>query len=124
LRESGIEKTIFRPPGPESSEGRSPLELPEKPKRSFSATPSRSFGDPTLSDLTSRQAVLDAIAEFDRLGREAFLEKSGYGPARRCFLEYDGRLYGSKAIVGVAYGYQYHDHGSLRPGPCHTPPLS
>jgi hypothetical protein len=30
-----------------------------------------------LEELTSRDAVLDAIAEFDQLGRDAFLEKYG-----------------------------------------------
>ena len=71
------------------------------------------LGDPLLSDLTSRTAVLNAIAEFDDLGREAFLEKYGYGPARRYFLEYNSRQYDSKAIVGVAYGHQHPDRGPL-----------
>lgn len=31
------------------------------------------------SKLTSREAVLKAIQEFDRLGREAFLAKYGFG---------------------------------------------
>ena len=68
---------------------------------------------PVLSDLTSRKAVLAAIAEFDRIGRDAFLEKYGYGVARRYFLEHEARHYDSKAIVGVAYGYQYPGRGPL-----------
>src|SRR5690348_990864 len=66
-----------------------------------------------LDDLTSHQAVVDAAAEFDRLGRESFLRKYGYGPARQYFLRFNGRLYDSKAIVGVAYGYQYPERGPL-----------
>lgn len=66
-----------------------------------------------LADLTSRAAVLRAIAEFDHLGREDFLDKHGYGPAHRYFLDFNSRQYDSKAIVGVAYGYQFPDHGPL-----------
>jgi hypothetical protein len=67
-----------------------------------------------FSDITSRQAVLDAIAEYDRLGQAAFLDKYGYGEARYYLLEHDGRVYDSKAIVGVAHGYQFPDAGPLR----------
>ena len=67
-----------------------------------------------LGDLTSRQAVLDAIAEFDRLGRDAFLDKYGFGRARDYFLVVDGREYDSKAIVGAAHGYQFPEDGPLR----------
>jgi 5-methylcytosine-specific restriction protein A len=55
-----------------------------------------------LSPIT-REAVLDAIAECDRLGRDRFLEEYGYDPARRYLLHYNGVYYDSKAIVGVAY---------------------
>jgi hypothetical protein len=68
-----------------------------------------------LSDIQSRKAVLDAVAEFDRLGRAVFLERHGFGHARRYFLDMDGRLYDSKAIVGVAHGYAYPAKGPLRP---------
>jgi hypothetical protein len=67
-----------------------------------------------LSDLTSRQAVLAAIAEFDRLKRDEFLSLYGFGKARRYFLELDGHLYDSKAIVGVAHGYQFPKEGALK----------
>ena len=66
-----------------------------------------------LGDLTSRQAVLDAMAEFDRLGRDAFLDKYGFGKARDYFLVDDGRSYDSKAIVGAAHGYQFPKDGAL-----------
>ncbi|XVQ10883.1 hypothetical protein ACQP1W_51735 [Spirillospora sp. CA-255316] len=55
-----------------------------------------------LSPIT-REAVLDAIAECDRLGRDRFLEEYGFDPARRYLLHYNGVDYDSKAIVGVAY---------------------
>jgi hypothetical protein len=60
----------------------------------------------------TREAVLQAIAEFDRLGEAAFLAKYGYGPAQTCRLRYRGRLYPSKAIAGVAHGIE-----------CGCPPL-
>ena len=100
-------------PGAEIPEGPFRLELPEKPNRSLSATRSSFSGNPGLSDLTSRAAVLDAIAEFDRTGRDAFLERYRFGPARRYFLEFEGKHYDSKAIVGASYGYQYPDRGPL-----------
>lgn len=66
-----------------------------------------------LSDLTSPRAVLEAVAEFDRLGRDAFLAKYTYGEARRYFLSHGARHYDSKAIVAAAYGFQYPEHGPL-----------
>lgn len=67
-----------------------------------------------LGDLTSQDAVLRAIAEFDRLGQDAFLKKYGFGRARSYFLDYNGRRYDSKAIAGVAYGYQFPSDGPLK----------
>jgi len=57
----------------------------------------------TLADV-ARAGVLAAIAEYDRLGRHAFLRQTGFGPANAYFLQHDGRLYDSKAIVGYAHG--------------------
>ena len=57
----------------------------------------------TLGDVT-RTGVLAAVAEFDRLGRGGFLRSTGFGPANAYFLQHDGRLYDSKAIVGYAHG--------------------
>jgi hypothetical protein len=57
-----------------------------------------------LADLT-REAVLKAIEEFDRLGRADFLSKYGFKEARHYFLEHDGKRYDSKAIAGVAHGF-------------------
>lgn len=60
-----------------------------------------------LSDLTSRDAVLKALAEYDQLGEQAFLKKYGFGPARAYFLVHEGKRYASKAVVAAAYGYQH-----------------
>ena len=57
-----------------------------------------------LLDLTSHDAVLRAVAEFDALGRDAFLAKYGFRRARGYFLLRDGRSYDSKAIAGAAHG--------------------
>ncbi len=66
-----------------------------------------------LGDLTDWDAVLNAIAEFDRLGRDRFLAEHGFGRARSYFLRYNDRDYDSKAVVGVAHGYQFPTLGPL-----------
>lgn len=68
-----------------------------------------------LHDIKSHKAIRDAVEEFNRLGREAFLEKYNFGHARQYFLDIEGRLYDSKAIVGVAHGYEFPGEGPLRP---------
>ena len=57
--------------------------------------------------LTSRTAVLKAIAEYDELGSESFLSKYRFGSAKRYHLLHAGRHYDSKAIVGAAYRIQF-----------------
>jgi len=57
----------------------------------------------TLVDVT-RPAVLAAIGEFDRLGRDAFLKAAGFGHARTYYVVVDDHLYDSKAIAGYAHG--------------------
>jgi hypothetical protein len=69
-----------------------------------------------LEELTSPDAVLQAIHEYERLGQDAFLGKYGFRPARNCLLLHEGERYDSKAIAGAAHGYQYPDRGPLRPG--------
>lgn len=66
-----------------------------------------------VGELTSPEAVELALAEFDELGRDAFLAKYGFGRAKRWYVERDGRLYDSKAIVGVAIGYQHPQRGPM-----------
>jgi hypothetical protein len=58
----------------------------------------------SLADLT-RSAVLAAIEEYDRLGREDFLRRYGFGPARDYRVMFNGGEYDSKAIAGVAHRY-------------------
>lgn len=65
------------------------------------------IGKPSLGRLTSRDAVLKAIAEYERLGRDAFLKKHAFGEVRNYVLVHEGREYDSKAIVGVACKYQF-----------------
>ncbi|MGG5823957.1 HNH endonuclease [Falsiroseomonas sp. HW251] len=70
----------------------------------------------SLQALT-RDAVIQAIREFDDLGREVFLETYGYGEADGYWLLYDqGRYdrYDSEAIVGVAFKYIAGIERSLR----------
>jgi hypothetical protein len=63
--------------------------------------------------LSSREAVLRATAEYAALGREEFLAKYGFRKAREYFLLIDGKRYDSKAIAGVAYGYEHPEEGPL-----------
>ena len=67
----------------------------------------------SLEQLTSADAVRAAVAEFDDLGRNAFLERYGFGPSRTYFLKVGDRLYDSKAIVGAAHGHQNPELGPL-----------
>jgi 5-methylcytosine-specific restriction protein A len=53
----------------------------------------------------SRREILQAVAEYDRLGQDRFLEKYGFGAARSYRLVVDGKTYDSKAIVGAAHGF-------------------
>lgn len=55
----------------------------------------------------SRAAVLCAIHEFDELGRDDFLGRYGFGRSTQYTLIHEGRSYDSKAIVGVAFGYEF-----------------
>lgn len=57
----------------------------------------------SLTSLTPERVRL-AAAEFDELGRVAFLRKYGFSKAKSYFLDFDGSLYDSKAIVGSALG--------------------
>jgi hypothetical protein len=66
-------------------------------------------------ELTDRNAVLQAMREFDKLGREEFLIKCVFKQAKNYFVESNGKLYDSKAIVGAAFGYQFSKSGPLKP---------
>lgn len=66
-----------------------------------------------LSDVTAA-SVRAAMAEFDEVGRDAFLAKYGFRRARGYFLRDGGTDYDSKAIVGAAHGVARPDLGPLR----------
>lgn len=67
-----------------------------------------------LGDISDPQAIIQAIAEYDRLGQSAFLERYGYHPAREYVLVFGERRYDSKAVVGAAHGFQFPEAGPLR----------
>jgi 5-methylcytosine-specific restriction protein A len=60
-----------------------------------------------VGDITERSAVLAAIKECDELGREAFLERYGFGAAKLYHLVFNGKNYDLKAILGVAHKFQF-----------------
>ncbi|WP_260459309.1 hypothetical protein [Actinotalea ferrariae] len=51
----------------------------------------------------TRQHVLQAIAEHDERGDEAFLALYGFSPAPEHVLVHEGRSYDAAAVVGVAH---------------------
>ncbi|MGW2592796.1 HNH endonuclease [Streptomyces sp. NPDC001515] len=53
----------------------------------------------------SRDGVLKALAEYDKLGQDGFLATYGYKPAAGYVLVHEGRTYDSKAIAGVAHKF-------------------
>lgn len=55
----------------------------------------------------TRAGILQAIAEHDRIGPEAFRDTYGYRAAATYLLEHEGNLYDSKAIAGVAHRYDF-----------------
>src|SRR5262249_33937991 len=69
---------------------------------------------PRASDVTSRDAVLAAMSEFDQIGREAFLAKYGFGASREYVVVVNGRQYDSKALLGAAYSHQFNGGDRLR----------
>ncbi len=54
-------------------------------------------------DAVTRQHVVDAAKEHDRLGREEFLAQYGRGASRKYLLVLNERDYDSKAIAAAAY---------------------
>ncbi len=58
----------------------------------------------TFSAVT-RQHVLQAIAEYDDRGAEAFLGVYGYERTAPDSFEHEGRSYDSRAVLGVAHRY-------------------
>jgi hypothetical protein len=60
-----------------------------------------------LANLTRASAVRDALAEFRRRGRQAFLDHYGFRRSRDYFVVENGIGYDSKPVIGAAYGHQH-----------------
>lgn len=58
-------------------------------------------------DVTARDAVLDAIDEFDELGREAFLARYGFGSDPVHVVDYTGTRYDSLPLLASAHNAQH-----------------
>jgi hypothetical protein len=54
-------------------------------------------------DHVTRDDVLNAIQEYDRVGPERFYSQHGFGPTTTYDLLWDERRYPPKAILGTAY---------------------
>jgi hypothetical protein len=54
-------------------------------------------------DRVTRDNVLAALQDYDRLGPEQFFSQHGYGPSRSYELIWNKRHYPHKAILGTAY---------------------
>ena len=61
-------------------------------------------------------AVERAIAEFDRMGRAAFIKKYEVGRSHKYFVDYQGRYYDSKVIVAGAYALEFPGEERLGDG--------
>jgi hypothetical protein len=56
-------------------------------------------------DPVTRDNVLRAMQEYDRLGPEEFFSRHGFGPSRSYELIWEERHYPHKAILGTAYEF-------------------
>jgi hypothetical protein len=56
-------------------------------------------------DRVTREHVLKAIQEYDRLGPEQFFSEHGFAPTTTYDLIWDKRRYPPKAILGTAYEF-------------------
>jgi len=74
-----------------------------------------SYASSTVDDAAkeeiTREDVLKAIAEFDELGQDAFLQKYSMGKATGYLLHHGDNVYDSKAILAAAHGF----HPGLSP---------
>jgi hypothetical protein len=56
-------------------------------------------------DPVTREDVVRAIEEYDRLGPEGFFSAHGFAPTTTYDLVWDDRRYPPKAILGTAYEF-------------------
>lgn len=54
----------------------------------------------------TRDAILDAVDEYEDLGRDDFLSKYGFTPQLDVVLEYVGQKYDGVAVVAAGHGFQ------------------
>lgn len=66
-----------------------------------------------ILDLSDREAVLRALTDFDKRGRDAFLATHHFGPSTRYYLIHNGARYDAKAVAGVAHNLQFPDRKPL-----------
>jgi len=66
-----------------------------------------------IRDLTDRDAVLAAMREFDEIGRDAFLDKYGFGRSQKYRILHEGNLYDVKAVLAAAYQKQFPERKPL-----------
>jgi hypothetical protein len=59
-------------------------------------------------DQVTRDDVLRAMQEYDRLGPESFFSEHGFAPTTTYELVWDERRYPPKAILGTAYEFATH----------------
>ncbi len=55
--------------------------------------------------IQDRTPALKALAEFDQIGRDAFLRKYGFGASTHLYVKHDGKRYDIKALAGAMRGY-------------------
>jgi len=60
---------------------------------------------PLAWDEVTRDHVMSALQEYDRLGPEGFFSEHGFAPTTTYELVWDGRSYPPKAILGTAYEF-------------------
>jgi hypothetical protein len=58
---------------------------------------------PKLRTDVTRDDVVRALKDYDRLGPDQFFAQHGYGPSRSYELVWNRRRYPHKAILGTAY---------------------
>ena len=67
-----------------------------------------------ITEITNRKSIERAIAEYDEIGKNTFLSRYGYGESREYLIINNAKYYDSKAIVGVAYKYQFPNEEPLK----------
>lgn len=76
----------------------------------------RVTGSPPPAAQLSRQDIEQVLAEWDQIGRDAFLTQHRVNPAERYLIEHDGKRYDAKAVVTVAFRRTNTSAAELEPG--------